>query len=503
MRTQSRSLDLVLVLVALFGPAMHLLGLTMRGLTALYADTTRLGVIYVLLALSVAAGSYLVLRQGSATLRALAGVGVALALGSMIWASSTWSGNLERILEETTLTPFEGGQIGILVAPADSSPAALQEGRALAAMVQGIISDNDLSGQIVVRRAYPVSTEEQVLRMGERFRANIVLWRAENLGDATLREPRVTALGAAETDFELEPLRLMMLMATQDTFGLPVADGGEAGRAAQLDQKVVAPVAAGFSFLAVGRPVSAAAQFQNALRASTEGGSSVPTSTVRSLHDYLGTAFLFANRPDLAKVEYELALASEPHAYAWVGLGNVHLARRDWHAAADAYNKALSLDPYNAASYCGRGITLAREREVRRTVAVYRQASALQPNWGAPYALLGLAHELEANIDASRKAYQTCAVKAGPNVAMQQAALRRAEEVVRHPPTAVPTATPLPTLVPTPIPTGSMYSVKRGDTLRGIADKFGVTPERLMELNEISNPNILSVGQILIIPQKP
>lgn len=41
----------------------------------------------------------------------------------------------------------------------------------------------------------------------------------------------------------------------------------------------------------------------------------------------------------------------------------------------------------------------------------------------------------------------------------------------------------------------TMYTVKSGDTLSGIAQKFGTTANALAELNEISNPNLINIGQ--------
>ena len=47
---------------------------------------------------------------------------------------------------------------------------------------------------------------------------------------------------------------------------------------------------------------------------------------------------------------------------------------------------------------------------------------------------------------------------------------------------------------------GSIYVVKAGDTLSGIAAKFGTTVSELVKLNNISNPNLIYVGQVLKIP---
>lgn len=45
-----------------------------------------------------------------------------------------------------------------------------------------------------------------------------------------------------------------------------------------------------------------------------------------------------------------------------------------------------------------------------------------------------------------------------------------------------------------------VYTVKRGDTLSKIAAKFGTTYQKLASYNGIANPNIISVGQKIIIP---
>ena len=44
------------------------------------------------------------------------------------------------------------------------------------------------------------------------------------------------------------------------------------------------------------------------------------------------------------------------------------------------------------------------------------------------------------------------------------------------------------------------YTVQSGDTLAVIAERFGITVEMLSALNNISDPNLIQVGQILLIP---
>ncbi|MBK8985483.1 MAG: LysM peptidoglycan-binding domain-containing protein [Chloroflexi bacterium] len=73
-------------------------------------------------------------------------------------------------------------------------------------------------------------------------------------------------------------------------------------------------------------------------------------------------------------------------------------------------------------------------------------------------------------------------------------------------------ATETPADLPTPVstaaiaqatavpPTGAVYVVQTGDTLSTIATKTGVTVEDILAANNLTNANIISVGQQLIIP---
>lgn len=46
-----------------------------------------------------------------------------------------------------------------------------------------------------------------------------------------------------------------------------------------------------------------------------------------------------------------------------------------------------------------------------------------------------------------------------------------------------------------PASTGTVYTVKSGDTLSGIASKYGTTYQKLAQINGISNPNLIYPGQ--------
>lgn len=53
---------------------------------------------------------------------------------------------------------------------------------------------------------------------------------------------------------------------------------------------------------------------------------------------------------------------------------------------------------------------------------------------------------------------------------------------------------------PPPTSSGTVYTVKPGDTLYGIAKKYGVTVSKLAAANNIPNTNLIRVGQVLVIP---
>ncbi|MEP6638809.1 MAG: LysM peptidoglycan-binding domain-containing protein [Chloroflexota bacterium] len=53
---------------------------------------------------------------------------------------------------------------------------------------------------------------------------------------------------------------------------------------------------------------------------------------------------------------------------------------------------------------------------------------------------------------------------------------------------------------PPDAPATRSYKVKAGDTLIGIANKFGTTPKAIQRLNGITDPSSLKTGQVLKIP---
>ncbi|HEX2622137.1 MAG TPA: LysM peptidoglycan-binding domain-containing protein [Phototrophicaceae bacterium] len=62
--------------------------------------------------------------------------------------------------------------------------------------------------------------------------------------------------------------------------------------------------------------------------------------------------------------------------------------------------------------------------------------------------------------------------------------------------------TPTATMSRTPFPEGQLtHTVKAGESLFVIAQKYGVTINAIVEANDLANPDRLAIGQVLIIPE--
>ena len=64
----------------------------------------------------------------------------------------------------------------------------------------------------------------------------------------------------------------------------------------------------------------------------------------------------------------------------------------------------------------------------------------------------------------------------------------------------VPPATPTAGLAATETGAQEIYVVESGDSLSAIAARFGLTLNRLMEINDLTDPDFVFIGQRLVIP---
>ncbi len=78
----------------------------------------------------------------------------------------------------------------------------------------------------------------------------------------------------------------------------------------------------------------------------------------------------------------------------------------------------------------------------------------------------------------------------------------RAFQNVIATPTPNPTPTATPVARPTPTPTPFVYTVQAGDTLSGIAGRFGLTVDELVQANRLVDPDSLQIGQQITIPSE-
>lgn len=61
---------------------------------------------------------------------------------------------------------------------------------------------------------------------------------------------------------------------------------------------------------------------------------------------------------------------------------------------------------------------------------------------------------------------------------------------------------PAATIAPPPTPAPRQHTVVSGDTLFNIAQQYGTTIEAIVRANNLSDPNRLEIGQVLILPSE-
>ena len=101
---------------------------------------------------------------------------------------------------------------------------------------------------------------------------------------------------------------------------------------------------------------------------------------------------------------------------------------------------------------------------------------------------------------------ETTTTSAAPTVQTLAPVVEPVAPVQPPTPTAAPPPAPT-TAAPPPAPTtaapasgGLTYTVQSGDTLAAIADRFNVTVDEIISANNITNADVISIGQQFIIP---
>ena len=88
-------------------------------------------------------------------------------------------------------------------------------------------------------------------------------------------------------------------------------------------------------------------------------------------------------------------------------------------------------------------------------------------------------------------------------VAQRLAAQQQASDAILlpAPPPPLPrTPTPTPTATPTPKPAQQIHTIAKGDTLFDLATQYDTTVDAIIKANKLDNPNMLFIGQQLVIP---
>lgn len=75
--------------------------------------------------------------------------------------------------------------------------------------------------------------------------------------------------------------------------------------------------------------------------------------------------------------------------------------------------------------------------------------------------------------------------------------------IVLSPVPQQPLSNPTPNATPPALDIPTMHIVQAGDTLSGIATIYGVSVDTILNANELLNPNILSIGQQVTLPDVP
>jgi tetratricopeptide (TPR) repeat protein len=136
-----------------------------------------------------------------------------------------------------------------------------------------------------------------------------------------------------------------------------------------------------------------------------------------ALHRYLGNAFFKASRNVEAAEAFEKAVTLEPRdASSWGQLGSSYLRLQRWGKAIEAFEKARTLSGDQPGGLLALGYAYERKPDFERALSFYKKAGELSPSWAQPPYRMGRALiKLDRREDAERKLKR--AIEIDPNLA--------------------------------------------------------------------------------------
>jgi len=223
-------------------------------------------------------------------------------------------------------------------------------------------------------------------------------------------------------------------------------------------------------------------------------------------------------RLDLPTREHRCAAFSPsaplaPEKQSRLCLTDAHTGCATYLASVAAREARLGTAPVERATRWGLARTTA-VIEDPGGVRSWLLAQVLDPRrWPAIPAVLLVTTLLTLALSGFRADLPTTAVatsSTGPGPSKTPAPLPTAQPSAAPSPEPTAPASPAPTIASSPQPSSAAsplpsasfrtYKVKSGDALSIIASKFGTTVKAIADLNHITNPAQLHVGQVLLIP---
>lgn len=156
------------------------------------------------------------------------------------------------------------------------------------------------------------------------------------------------------------------------------------------------------------------------------------------LHFYRARFNLALHRTDGAIVAYRDALAANPRfALAAAGIGFLEASRKQWAAAAQAFQLALDINPGEADFWFNLGYVREQQLDDSAAIQCFERATELNRSLDRAWFGMGLAYRRRHDNDAAARAFKVAAKLQPMNphafyeLAMTQLALGNIEEIHR------------------------------------------------------------------------